>query len=58
LKRESLVMRAMIPHFGRLDSITSRLVASACGVEQSGSSSGSIRRISMSTKLKGDGRCS
>jgi len=49
-----MTMRAMIPHFGRLDSITLRLVASACGVEQSGSSSGSIRRISMSTKLKGD----
>ena len=49
-----MVMRAMIPHFGRLDSITSRLVASACGVEQSGSSSGSIRRSNVSTKLKGD----
>ena len=37
-----------------LDSATIALLASARGVEQPGSSLGSIRRISVSTKLKGD----
>src|SRR3990172_324112 len=37
-----------------LDLISDRLLVFPRGVEQSGSSLGSIRRVSMSTKLKGD----